>query len=242
MGMLNNIKLSPIKGKNSLGFSSDFGWRTIQGKKSFHSGIDFPGGEIIVSVAPGKVVAMRNNIKGYSETYSSGNYVTVDHGNGIKTVYCHMAYGSVKVKVGDSIKCEQEIGTKGNTGHSTGAHLHFGINVNGTYVDPKPYLLGTKKIESSSTYQGTYPTLPSRGYFYYDAKNKKVVDKGTQVENLQKLLNWLVSDKLTTPLKIDGKLGPACDNAILIYQKTYGLKEDRCFGPTCLKKAKTIKK
>ncbi len=155
MGMLNNIKISPLKGKTSIGYSSDFGERILNGEKNFHSGIDFPGQngakEIIVAVAPGKVVAMRNNIKGFSTTYSSGNYVTIDHGNGIKTVYCHMEYNTIKVKVGDYVVANQELGLKGKTGHSFGAHLHFGVNVNGTYVDPKPYLLGEKSIEANAT-------------------------------------------------------------------------------------------
>ena len=88
-------------------------------------------------------------------------------------------------------------------------------------------------------YKGTYPTLPSRGYFYYDIKNKKVVDKGTQVKNLQKLLNWLINSNLI----IDGKFGPACRSAVLTFQKKYSdLADDGKFGPACLKKAKSIKK
>lgn len=98
---------------------------------------------------------------------------------------------------------------------------------------------GLKKTKSTkNSYNGTFPKLPTRGYFYYDSKNKKVVDKGTQVKYLQKLLNWAIGTKL----KIDGSLGPASHNAILKYQKTYSLSQDGWFGPKCLAKAKTIKK
>lgn len=100
---------------------------------------------------------------------------------------------------------------------------------------------GLKKRTTTSTkktYSGTFPKLPTRGYFYYDTKNKKVVDKGTQVKNLQKFLNWAIGTKL----KIDGSLGPACHKAILKFQKTYGLEQDGFFGSKCLAKAKTIKK
>ena len=88
------------------------------------------------------------------------------------------------------------------------------------------------------TYTGTYPTLPSRGFFCYDTVHKKVLDRGEQVKNLQRLLNWI----LDTNLVIDGALGPLCDKAILQFQKTYGLSQDGCFGKACLSKAKTIEK
>ena len=233
MGMLNNIKISPLKGKTSIGYSSDFGERILNGEKNFHSGIDFPGRngakEIIVAVAPGKVVAMRNNIKGFSTTYSSGNYVTIDHGNGIKTVYCHMEYNTIKVKVGDYVVANQELGLKGKTGHSFGEHCHFGINVNGKYVDPKPYILGTKSIVSNNKYIGVLPTPPTRGYFM---KN----DRGEQVKVLQKFLNWCLGCNLA----IDGIIGNLTVTQIKNFQKKYNLKIDGYFGPSCIKKMKEV--
>ena len=149
---LKNIKRSPFKGLNSSYISSDFGKRTFYNpvtkktESGYHYGIDMTSGETIVATAKGKVTACRNTIKGYSETYSSGNYVTLYHGNNIYTTYCHMKYGSVKVKTGDIVTAGQVLGTKGSTGHSTGAHLHYGVKVNGSWVDPKPYLTGTKNL------------------------------------------------------------------------------------------------
>ncbi len=149
---LKNIKKCPFKGLSSSWVSSDYGQRTFWNgvtqkyNTNFHSGIDLTSGTTIVAVAKGKVTACRNTIKGYTETYGSGNYVTLYHGNNIYTTYCHMRYGSVKVKVGDIVETGQELGTKGTTGYSTGEHLHYGVKVNGSYVDPKPYLLGTKDI------------------------------------------------------------------------------------------------
>lgn len=230
MGMLNNIKNTPLQGLASIGYSSDFGWRIINGKENNHKGIDLIGNatNVVVAVAPGKVVAMRNNIKGFSTTYTSGNYVTIDHGNGIKTVYCHMVYNSVKVKVGDYVTKGQALGTKGNTGHSFGIHLHFGVNVNGNYVDPKPYLLGDKSF-TSSKYAGTLPTPPARGYFMRG-------DRGEQVKNLQKFLNW----NLGCNLQIDGCIGNLTVAQIKNFQKKYGLSQDGYFGPVCLKKMKEL--
>lgn len=233
MGMLNNVKISPLKGKTSLGFSAPFGEHWLNGKMRNHTGIDLPGQknqkEVVVAVAPGKVVAVRNNIKGFSSTYSSGNYVTIDHGNGIKTIYCHMLYGSVEVKVGDNVTKDQKLGLKGNTGNSYGAHLHFGVNVNGKYVDPEDYLLGTKNIVSSNKYVGTLPTPPTRGYF-------KKGDRGEQVKNLQRFLNW----NLGCNLSIDGCIGNLTVTQIKNFQKKYGLSQDGYFGPACFRKMKEV--
>ena len=73
--------------------------------------------------------------------------------------------------------------------------------------------------------------MPSRGYF-------KKGDKGTQVKNLQKLLNWLNGAKLS----VDGIIGNDTLNEVGKFQETYGLKVDKFFGKECLEKAKTIKK
>jgi len=157
---LNNIKRSPFKGLSSSWISSEFGqrkfWNNVTQKwnEGFHSGIDMTSGTTIVATARGKVTACRNNIQGYTESQASGNYVTLYHGNNTYTTYCHMKYNSVKVKVGDIVEVGDALGTKGTTGYSTGEHLHYGIKVNGSWVDPKPYLLAEKELPqygSSST-------------------------------------------------------------------------------------------
>jgi len=149
---LNNIKVSPFKDKNSSWISSDYGnrkfWNGVTQKyvEDFHNGIDMTSGTKIIATAKGKVTACRNSVKGYTENQASGNYVTLYHGNNTYTTYCHMKYDSVKVKVGDVVDAGTVIGTKGTTGFSTGEHLHYGVKVNGNWVDPKPYLLGTKEL------------------------------------------------------------------------------------------------
>jgi len=166
---LSNIKRSPFKGLNSSYISSDFGnrtfWNPVTQKydSGFHNGIDMTSGSTIVATARGKVTACRNTIQGYTETYASGNYVTLYHGNNVYTTYCHMRYGSVKVKVGDIVEVGQELGTKGTTGYSTGEHLHYGVKVDGSWTDPKPYLLGTKELPQ---YGGTAPTPAPSGLKY----------------------------------------------------------------------------
>ena len=67
-----------------------------------------------------------------------GNMVKIDHGNGIVTCYGHLA--KTMVKRGQRIKRGDVIGQLGNSGRSTGPHLHYGIRVNGVYVNPRKYL------------------------------------------------------------------------------------------------------
>jgi len=115
--------------------TSKFGKRTspTAGASTYHKGIDIaaPSGTTIVAAASGRVV---------TATYSSsaGNYIMIYHGNSTYTVYMHCS--SLSVSVNDEVKKGQAIGAVGSTGYSTGAHLHFGISVNGSYVDPLGYV------------------------------------------------------------------------------------------------------
>lgn len=176
---LNNIKNSPFKNLTSTYVSSNFGqrrfWNNVTGKwnTGFHSGIDITSGNTIVATARGKVTACRNNIQGYTEREASGNYVTLYHGNNTYTTYCHMRYGSVNVRVGDAIEKGQVIGVKGTTGYSTGEHLHYGIKVNGSWVDPVPYLLGERNL---SQYNDLVIPSPKQTVFN---KGDRVIFTGT---------------------------------------------------------------
>lgn len=115
--------------------TSKFGARTspTKGASSNHQGIDIgaPTGNNIVAAAGGTVV-----VSTYS--YSAGNYVMINHGGGVYTVYMHAS--KLLCKVGDTVKQGQVIAKVGSTGYSTGPHLHFGIRVNGTYVNPSKYV------------------------------------------------------------------------------------------------------
>lgn len=109
---------------------------------SYHGGIDFPVslGTNVGASADGVVVistALRNSDGSYR---SYGEYIAIDHGNGVRTYYCHLS--SRNVNVGDTVKQGQIIGKSGSTGNSTGPHLHFEVRVNNTRVNPIPYLKG----------------------------------------------------------------------------------------------------
>ena len=115
--------------------SDPFGWRihpTLHVKK-LHNGVDLaaPGGSPILAAYDGKVVAA-----GYSS--SMGNYIMIDHGDNLLTVYMHAS--ALYVKTGAKVTRGQKIAAVGTTGRSTGNHLHFGVRLNGEYVDPMPYI------------------------------------------------------------------------------------------------------
>lgn len=114
---------------------SYFGYRTspITGKREYHSGIDIGGayGANIVASLAGTVT---------KATYSSmnGNYVVIDHGNGVTTHYLHAS--KLLVSEGDYVRQGQVIMKCGSTGWSTAPHLHFTIRINGALVDPCDYV------------------------------------------------------------------------------------------------------
>ncbi len=120
---------------SSTRITSYFGDREspTEGASSNHQGIDIGAstGSSIVAAADGTVV---------TATYSSsaGNYVMINHGGGVFTVYMHAS--KLLCSVGDEVKQGQTIAQVGSTGNSTGPHLHFGIRVNGTYVNPLAYV------------------------------------------------------------------------------------------------------
>jgi murein DD-endopeptidase MepM/ murein hydrolase activator NlpD len=116
--------------------SSGFGRRLdpFTEQNSFHQGVDMSAerGESIVATAGGRVVfAGRNHGYGLS--------VSIDHGNGLETMYAHVS--EVKVRRGEQVKRGQEIAKVGNTGRSTGSHVHYEVRLNGRAVNPDTYIL-----------------------------------------------------------------------------------------------------
>ncbi len=115
--------------------SCDYGWRIhpILGIDQFHNGVDMaaPSGTSILAAYSGVVAAA-----GYSSTM--GNYVMLDHGSGLMTIYMHAS--KLYVSENDLVMSGETIALIGSTGRSTGAHLHFGVRKDGVYQSPWNYL------------------------------------------------------------------------------------------------------
>lgn len=106
----------------------------ITGQWYIHKGLDFStwrSGDPIVATANGQVVTV-----GFD--FSFGNYVIIKHKHGIYTRYCHMQ--TVRVKKGEFVSQRQVIGTIGNTGITTGPHLHYEVHIGSDVVDPAKYV------------------------------------------------------------------------------------------------------
>ena len=120
---------------SSTRITSTFGNREqpTEGASTYHKGIDIGAstGSSIVAAAGGSVVTAAYSV-------SAGNYIMIYHGDGIYTVYMHCS--KLLVSVGDEVSQGQTIALVGSTGVSTGSHLHFGVSVNGTYVNPLNYV------------------------------------------------------------------------------------------------------
>lgn len=115
--------------------SDDYGARIhpILKTQQFHNGIDMaaPSGSPILAAYDGEVVAAAYN-------GSMGNYVMIDHGDNLYTIYMHAS--ALYVSKGQTVARGDKIAAVGSTGRSTGPHLHFSVRLNGSYVSPWNYL------------------------------------------------------------------------------------------------------
>ena len=130
---LGELLIYPVRGAR---LSSGFGWRLDpfgSGVRQIHRGIDLsaPQGTPVVAAMEGRVSDV-----GFDRTY--GNYVIITHPDNFQTLYAHLH--TVSVRKDERVAQGARIGTVGNTGHSTGPHLHFGVYRNGRDVNPLDFL------------------------------------------------------------------------------------------------------
>lgn len=131
MQPIDNVKLT-----SSFGVRSD----PFHGGAAMHAGVDLPGptGTPIYATADG-VVGRSGRAGGY------GNLVTVNHGKGIETRYGHLS--KILVAANTRVRRGQLIGLMGSTGRSTGSHLHYEVRVDGTPVNPMPFMQNANVLD-----------------------------------------------------------------------------------------------
>ncbi len=119
----------------------------VRGFANFHTGIDIaePVGTPIYAAADGIVVKAVREGEATEEMAGYGSYVIINHGGGMTTLYAHNSKNLVTV--GDTVKSGDAIAEVGITGNSTGAHVHFGVLIDGVQVDPARYLKDTEGWE-----------------------------------------------------------------------------------------------
>src|SRR5277367_756387 len=145
-------QLWPVEGK----VTSSFGEREdpFNGEGAFHAGMDIsaPSGTVVRATADG-LVDSAAMVSGY------GREVIIDHGHGVKTVYGHLS--GMIVLTGQHVICGQIIGYVGQTGRSTGPHLHYEVRINNVPVNPHKYLHTTFAEMTASNLPSPAPPAAS---------------------------------------------------------------------------------
>lgn len=126
--------IQPVANKDLKKTASGYGWRVdpIYKTRKFHEGMDFSAaiGTPVFATGDGKVVKA-----GWQQGY--GHTVEVDHGYGYRTVYAHLS--KIKTRAGAKVNRGDQIGDVGNSGKSTGPHLHYEVRLNGKHLNPMNY-------------------------------------------------------------------------------------------------------
>jgi len=139
---VNNLPL--VRPTDIFRMTDGFGMRRdpFNRRLRMHHGLDFagPSGTPVVATAAGRVIRA-GNMSGY------GRVIEIDHGNGISSRYAHLR--RIDVSVGDEVSVRQAIGQLGNTGRSTGPHVHYEVRFNGEPLDPLPFLEAGRHVFES---------------------------------------------------------------------------------------------
>ncbi len=127
---------------NYYHISSYYGWRNLWGKQDYHDGIDIATGSNSERIH-GKPIVAANDGEVVKTVYTDsgtgfGIYAMIDHGGGQISIYGHCS--SLAVQIGQQVKRGETIAYVGDTGRSSGAHLHFEVRINNQSIDPEPLL------------------------------------------------------------------------------------------------------
>lgn len=205
----------------SINARSPYGWRIhpITGKRKFHQGVDVAGLFPITAPADGIVVHKGSGASG-------GNTLILKHADDVFTVYYHLREQSPLAK-GDRVQRGQYVAHSGNTGASTGAHLHWEVRRSrrwGDTVDPVPYLSGKPSIIppalkvdgrlGRNTWKAFQQALKDAGFY------KGIPDGRPGVMTYRAVQEW-------SGATIDGRMGPETRRAV---QAKLGVKQDGAWG------------
>ncbi|MEG2285832.1 MAG: phage tail tape measure protein [Eubacterium sp.] len=229
-GILGNKTWGSPTGKSP--FEEDFAWDEDFGERNgsvgsqWHQGLDF--NDTVGDGSP--LFAIQNGVvssAGYNGGY--GNQIIIDFGDGIAASYSHLS--SIGVEQGQQVSMGQFIGNVGNTGASYGSHLHFGLLVNGEYVDPKQlwgFDVGTRSLPSDMVIQA------HEGEMILPKKENPFVNSGGSIINdlFEKMfanVNGQGKDG-ATQIKIENNFNTAQDN-LEINRQFYNSLRKACLIP-----------
>ena len=218
---------------NSYRVSSNYGWRThpISGKRSFHKGIDLVKKHQapIYSFSDGRVLFAGTGKSG-TGLGGYGKVVFIIDSNGRGLLYAHL--DSVSVSFNQPIKKGQMIGRQGNTGNSTGSHLHFEVRKKtspsygwskdgeNTTLDPVKYIesLGGRRIVKKIKVDGYLgkETIRRTQQFFGTPMDGKLSKPSLVIKNLQKFLNQFTNRKI----QVDGYFGKDSIQSLQTFLKT----------------------
>lgn len=218
--------------KNGVHYiTSDY--KTRNSSRPKHNGIDLVSHngkntttDYIVAIENGLVTSV-----GYST--STGYFVKIRHNNGYISVYFHLKKGSIKVSNNQRVTKGQVIGYMGSTGNSTAAHLHFGVSDGSEYLDPLPYLNGTKNFDSTSD------KIEVDGIWGKETTKKAQKVFGTTIDGI--VSNQYKTYKSKNPglssTTFEWKDKPGKNGSLLIkaIQKLVGVNQDGFIGTNTIK-------
>lgn len=194
--------------------TSRFGMRTLKGVTKMHKGIDLvaraPDGGSMFDVITAHSAGI---VTGCGYDASAGNFIKIQTAPGVIMVYYHMVT-KPKFQKGDAVLKGDTIGCMGATGNVTGAHLHFGICDNGTWVDPEPYL--DRDYENAGTEKETQ----------YVSVSLPVLERGDKSDVVRAMQSLLIGRGCSCGASgVDGSFGPATAKALNRYQAANDIPE-----------------
>ena len=199
--------------------TSRYGMRTLKGVRKKHNGIDLVAKTKSGGSATDHITAHTGGtVRSVGYDSSAGNFVTIQVDAATYMAYYHMK-SRCTLKKGEKVSKGQVLGYMGSTGNSTGAHLHWGIKKNGSWIDPEPYLDRDYPVQKTTNKEVCTVEL-------------RVLEKGAKGEPVRAMQHLLIANGFSCGDKgADGSFGSATDKALRAYQKANGLGVDGSCGP-----------